>query len=304
MTTPVAATTDAELTEVVLRAIGRAEAPLAANKLKNLLPKSLKVGVPKLSAALEELAARGRLYRYVKGKTVAFGLEKPETLARVAVLGAVTDTPQTWPVLKKQPNLKAAAACLGAKPLDAARDALCRERSIFEWPKVAKKHPSARYAARAIDPRDFLGQSGFVDNAVKAIRGALKKDQNALSKLGLNDTQIESAAFVLLIEKLGGGPNGESPPPPELVPLFLDRMIDEDPAAASGAPVSLRNLRRALAFQFPDKASFDHAVLALAREGAMALHRYDHPAGLTEVERDDLVPDGHGGLYVAISRRS
>lgn len=301
MTTPVAATTDAELLEVVRKAIEKAGAPLSATKLNGMLPKSLRQGAKKLHDFLEGQTTRGVLHRYAKGKSVAFGLEAPEAFARQAVLDAAGDEPESWTNLKKRPTLKAAAACLAAKSLDAARDGLRREKRIFEWPKTGTSK-AGRLARRPVDPKDYLAQSGFVDNALKAIKAALKKDLGALSKFGLDDGQVQSAAMAMLVERLGT--DTQPPYAPDMATLFLDRMIEEDPASAGGAPIPLRNLRRALAFQFPEKAAFDQAVLALAREGVMALHRYDYPAGLTDDERDELVSDGQGGFYLAISRRS
>ena len=85
--------------------------------------------------------------------------------------------------------------------------------------------------------------------------------------------------------------------------VYYSGMVDTVPAAANGAPVSLRELRRSMDFQNVSKSAFDRAVLRLADEGKVALHRHDFPTGLSIEERSELVSDGTGDLYVGIALR-
>ncbi len=84
---------------------------------------------------------------------------------------------------------------------------------------------------------------------------------------------------------------------------ILERMVEVVPAAANGALVSLRDLWDAMQFQVPDKSSFDRAVLRLAEQGRVALHRHDLPGDLRDEERADFVPGGNGVFYVGIAVR-
>ena len=65
----------------------------------------------------------------------------------------------------------------------------------------------------------------------------------------------------------------------------------------------LRDLRRSMDFQNVDKSAFDQAVLRLADQGKVALHRHDFPAGLSTEDRAELVTDATGDFYVGIALR-
>ena len=84
---------------------------------------------------------------------------------------------------------------------------------------------------------------------------------------------------------------------------ILERMVEVVPAAVNGALVSLRDLRRSMDFQNVDKSAFDQAVLRLADQGKVALHRHDFPAGLSTEDRAELVTDATGDFYVGIALR-
>ena len=80
-------------------------------------------------------------------------------------------------------------------------------------------------------------------------------------------------------------------------------MVEVVPAAVNGALVSLRDLRRSMDFQNVDKSTFDQAVLRLADQGKVALHRHDFPVGLSPEDRAELVTDATGDFYVGIALR-
>jgi hypothetical protein len=315
MTTPEPAPAEAELVGLVLRALEGAGGPLSASALARTLPRPLKRDAKALTPLLDEQARRGRWHRFAKGKTVSYGLEPPDAVARRAVLGAVAGEPRSWADLKKTPGLKGASKWLTAKALDAARDALLREGRFYEWPKAGGRG-SIRYATRPADPHPYLGK------ALAAFGKELAKVAGSLARAGVGLAEVESAALGMLQEALGAvAPAPEAPAavaalfpvaegpttPPvasDLAALVFDRMSLEDPAAATGAPVPLRNLRRALTFHLPEWATFESVLVGLAEAGLVALHRHDHPAGLSDAERAELVPDGQGGFYTAVSRRA
>ena len=64
-----------------------------------------------------------------------------------------------------------------------------------------------------------------------------------------------------------------------------------------------RDLRRSMDFQNVEKSSFDQAVLRLADQGKVALHRHDFPAGLSTEDCAELVTDATGDFYVGIALR-
>ena len=80
--------------------------------------------------------------------------------------------------------------------------------------------------------------------------------------------------------------------------IALMRRIE--PGADRGALVGSRDLRRAARL---GKSEFDCAVLELARNGRLSLHRHDYAASLSPAERDELVTDGAGTHYVGMALR-
>lgn len=306
MSTHSTVTADDELVGLIHRALEKAGGPLSASTLARQIPKPFKRDARALTAVLDDEAARGRLHRLVRGKSTSYGQEPAEAVARRELAGAVSDAPKTWSDLKKGAGLKAAAKWLTSKQLDALRDDLLREGRFYEWPKTGGKGAAVRYSTRPADPRAYL------DKALAAFRKDLAKLAMTLAKAGVTPADVERAAR----EALAESPGVEAPAVPQtparpdvragsdVAALIVDRMVLEDPAAATGAPVSLRNLRRAVAFLLPDGTSFDDAVVRLAEEGTVSLHRHDYPAGLTDGERAEMVSDGRGGYYTAISVRS
>jgi hypothetical protein len=81
-------------------------------------------------------------------------------------------------------------------------------------------------------------------------------------------------------------------------------MRDLDPRVENGASVLVRDLRRHMPPEYRTHASFDAAVLGLAEEGTVVLHRHDHPLILTEAERDELIRDPEAGtLFTSLALR-
>jgi hypothetical protein len=82
-------------------------------------------------------------------------------------------------------------------------------------------------------------------------------------------------------------------------------MVRLNPQAARGAMISVRELRQSLQDRFPDKDSFDRAVLQLAGEGRIDLHEHDLPSSLSDEQRaTELVPGGQGKFYNGIVLRA
>jgi hypothetical protein len=80
-------------------------------------------------------------------------------------------------------------------------------------------------------------------------------------------------------------------------------MTSLKPAAAQGALVYIPDLRRALLDIFPDKASFDRAILDLAELEKIQLQSHSLPAEMTEAEKTAMIDNGRGSYFMAIGIR-
>ena len=80
-------------------------------------------------------------------------------------------------------------------------------------------------------------------------------------------------------------------------------MTSLKPAAAQGALVYIPDLRQALRSTFPDKESFDRAILELARLEKVQLQSHSLPAELTEDQRAAMIDNGRGSYFMAVGIR-
>lgn len=86
--------------------------------------------------------------------------------------------------------------------------------------------------------------------------------------------------------------------------LGKDRIFEtirKRPESVTQALVSVRELR----VEFPDipKKDFDSAVMQLASDSMIFIHRHIHPYRLTEQDKKELVTDEKGNYYVGVVYR-
>jgi hypothetical protein len=284
-----------EVVEVLLKALDRAEEPVTAKSLRDCLTGPYKLPPDQLDQQLEELVARRRIYRFepYKSRSPRYWGRDHDHYATWLIEKKLSETSATWSELKKA--LK--------NPLKGFREERLRhlQKEMLEYGKIQKLPPfigarADRFSTYPSDPRDY-------------VEDALKKIKAKLAKSGVTSDQVDKAALELLgapekaQDSSATSPPMEQPPDLDLERLILDRMVDIVPAAANGALVSLRELWRFLNFKVSDKSAFNHAVLRLADQGKVALHRHDYPAGLSPEEQAELVSDGTGTYYVGIAMR-
>ena len=80
-------------------------------------------------------------------------------------------------------------------------------------------------------------------------------------------------------------------------------MTSLKPAAAQGALVYIPDLRQAMRDIFPDKESFDRAILELARLEKVQLQSHSLPTELTEEQRGAMIDNGRGSYFMAVGIR-
>ncbi len=83
---------------------------------------------------------------------------------------------------------------------------------------------------------------------------------------------------------------------------LLEIMDQVDWASLNGKALSLKCLR--LNVPCINRTDFDAAVIDLATDGLVDLHRYGWPTPPPEDEKADMVPDGRGGYFCGIVRRA
>jgi len=134
------------------------------------------------------------------------------------------------------------------------------------------------------------------------IRLALQLAVARLKSRGLTADQVMTAAREVL----------QSSPPAtssshynaaDLERLILERMLQLNPSAATGAPVQLSQLRHALRPEIADKDIFDLAIMRLADQGRVAVHQHDYVGSLSQEELAALVSDKRGNYFIGVTLR-
>ena len=259
---------------MVLAAFERAPGPLTLAALKKALTKPFQAQGT-LREAVSGLMAEGRIHRWPgTAKSEKYWAYEPGVFTRGKIIEALRPGPRSAAEIRE----KLKVLGLTTKMVEAALKELVGSGQVYLHPPA--KGSTLRWALQPPPPHELLKKT------LKAFRA----ESLALARRGFGEDQLDDAARRLL-----GGTNAQRP---------SDDGLDEMPRrllgimrlATSGGVIPLRELRR---LTFIAKPEFDLAILALRDAGRVHLHHHDHPLGIAEDERYDLVTDGRGHFYVA-----
>lgn len=281
--------------DAVLKAALQAIDPFTAKELAGQLQLPFKISENDVTAILEESVANRTLHAIpattAKAKPRYWTHDILELGSRATIAAINTKGPQTLANLKKVlkgfsdsqfehiiNRLRDTGNLIAHPPLGAVKQEL--------W---GTRHPSA-----ASYFKDLGAQ-------FKKVVNLLKGAQVPAEELRRSAVQLLEEAGISFGSTGVDSRSNESRPAavPELVDL-LSVMKRIEPGAERGALVGARELRNSVQLAKPD---FDHAVLELARQGRLSLHRHDYVTSLTQEERDELVSDGEGTFYVGMAIR-
>lgn len=272
----------------VLEAAQQADEPFTAKDLTGRLKAPLKLAEADVAAVLDESVAAGTLHPIpgttAKSKPRFWTHDVLELGCRATLRAINTKGPQTLANLKKE--MKG----LNDKQIQHVISSLQAKSEIAVHPPLGStKHEV--YGTRPPAPAPYLKDVGTQLNKVVTLLKSARVPVEELRRV-----------LVQLLEEAGISFGGNSTPansPPAVDLVSLIKRIE--PGAERGALVGARDLRRVAQLAKPD---FDHAVLELARQGQLSLHRHDYATSLSQVERDELVTDGDGTFYVGMALRS
>jgi len=279
--------THSEAVVFVLRALQQSSQPLTMTRLAKAIPISALKTKKDLPELMRRLVEAGYV-RTHQARSAIYWLPNLEEHASARILEALNDVPLTQTELKnKLRNL-----LIGWPPpmRDEMIALLIKEKRVYKVSPLTGKTPLLSARAEPT-PQDYIKLS-------LRLAGAKLKSR------GFTSDQVYAVAHQLLRQgQLADKPILPAHPKADFGKPNLERMIQLKLAAANGALVSLRDLRRSLEAEIPDKATFDQAVLRLAESERVALHHHDYPNGLSQEEREDLVVDDQGSFYMGIALR-
>jgi hypothetical protein len=283
---------------VVLKVLQLANEPLTIEKVQRQLPGPFRVDRGELVNILEEQLGKGAVHPWPSRKSKKrFWTQAPTVYARDKVLDILSTKSLTRTelddALKKSlfGCSKSAAEELRKRTL---KD-LLKERRLFEHLPVGRQRKS-RFGLRPADPRSYLGK----------IRKEFEILCDRLKRVGIPPQALFHAATEMLKPGISKSETGveflisrpEAAPARDLQKEIVEKIVEIEPAARQQALVSIRELRGAM--KLPHEI-FDRAVLDLADEGRIWLHRHAYPA---QAKSDEVVIDTGGNHYMGLVLRS
>lgn len=274
-----------EVDDLILKVLSRNRFGLSANKIRNDLPASHRSPVKQIAERLDNLLGEGRVHAWHPPKGRAqrppvpiYSLEPLEPLIATEILHLLKNQSLTPAEIKKNfpPHVN--------RYLLNFLDPLIKNRTVKWHPPLKGK----RLGLQEPNPADFLSAE------VKRLFGKGEK-------LGFQIEAILQAVqgyIKPLLSKRRPSLSAE-----ETERIIFKAMTTLKPAAAQGALVFLPDLRKALREIFPDKDSFDQAILHLAKLGKVQLQSHSLPAELTEEQRQAMIDNQRGGYFMAIGIR-
>jgi len=274
-----------EVDDLILKVLSRNHFGLSANKIRNDLPASYRSPIKQIAERLDNLLAEGRLQawqppkgRAQKSPVPIYSLEPLEPLIAKEILQLLKNQSLRPAEIKKNfpPHVN--------KYLLSFLDPLIKNRTVKWHPPLKGK----RLSLQEPNPADFLS-------------GEIKKLFEKGEKLG-----FPAEAILYAVQGYVKPLPIKKPAPlaiEETQKIIFKAMTSLKPAAAQGALVYIPELRKALREIFPDKDSFDQAILNLARLEKVQLQSHSLPAELTADQRQAMIDNKRGSYFMAIGIR-
>lgn len=276
-----------------LEAMQHADEPCTARELISRLVVPLKFTEGALTEILNEYVSAGTLYDFppksAKSKP-RYWNRHPLEFGRLAILKTLdAKGPQTEANLKK-----ATRGFSEVQFRQSLRDAIATG-DVWRHPPLGKSNQEL-FGRRPPSPDPYLRDVGEQLTTIVARLIAARVSPDDLRRALVQIYEAAGVPFVAIAASSRETAAASSVFPVDLIGLM--RRIE--PGADRGALVGSRDLRRAARLGKPE---FDRAVLELARQGRLSLHRHDYATSLSPTERDELVTDGDGTYYVGMAVR-
>jgi hypothetical protein len=271
--------------ELVVRDAIREASALKNADLKKALPRSNGSQHAETLVIARELARRGEMYRWAKGKAEWFFASDPIATLEKAVPGALAAGALPADVLQRRIELETKVP----KPCFAEwmKTALARgDLFVVAAPAGAATKSAAKLVSLEPDLRA----------ALKVAIRELQKGLQALDAKGVSRDRIAQVLWEELRLPAATPPSARADRD-----IFLSALQDLASEHPSGTLLTVGELRSRLTL---DKTRFDETALSLAREGTVVLHHHDYASGLGADDRRRLVRDANGTYYVGIAPKS
>jgi hypothetical protein len=283
-----------DTTRVVLKVILEANEPLTVKTIREILPRPFKVEEENLTKILDEQAGQGMVFLWLPWRSKKrFWKKDPEYYCRKTILELLSRQPMTRSELHNALR-KRMFGCSKSKAEELTRrhlHSLLEEHLLYRYPLMPRQR-ARRFCVNPPDPAPYLAK---VKKEFEAVCNKLKPAAVSPEKV------YESLGDILALHQEQAHPSAETSREslslPEASELILKKVAEIEPAAGQQALVSIRELRSVA--NLPAE-TFDRAVLQLADQGKIWLHRHAYPA---QAKQEDVVKDDRGNYYMGIVLR-
>lgn len=267
---------------VILKVLQRANEPLTVARIQKELPGPFRIDSVKLAEFLDNQVCTGAIYKWLpKRSQKRFWTQDLEEYSRKNIVEILSEQALIGSKLKDALR-KSLFGCSDSKATEVGQNGLkwlVKEKRLFKHPPVGRQR-SPRFGVNPPDPSPYLGK----------VKKEFEKVCEKLKKSGVSPDQVFQAASKVLMPR----------PHQDFVKVIMNKIVEIEPAARQQALVSIPALRAAL--DLP-KEAFDQAILDLAGQARIFLHRHVHPAQISGEEGVQMVTDGKGNYYVGIVLR-
>jgi hypothetical protein len=296
-TTSTATVTAAEAADAVAKVLAESGHPLTFAQIKAAYPGPGRLTDQRLRGILKELIQGGRAFlNSPEGRHLRYGSRNEEQRAAEKLRGLLKEEPQTEEELVEALGSELGS---GASPAWRARQVqkLREGEGVYLHPPMPPGK-AVRLSLTPPDPIQYI-PGGCLDTLTRVFE---RLEKFNLSRRQILDALDRHLATHRATDAGAGAEEGSTAVAEraELKDLLKKGVLEIE----QGAVVSLRELRRSLPAEYQEAEAFNRAVLELAEGGEYVLHPHDAPDGLSEEERQELVPDGLGNYFTGISRKA
>lgn len=282
------------LEEMLERIFDTAEGPLSISQIRDQIPQAVRPS----AGALEEVLGRQGITRYPgRSGTAAFLNRTPAELATAKLLARMQGGPRTRAEVVGAVAALKALGTLSRKEVETCFDRLLQSNEVRKLPAyVGARTPL--FSVGPARPADYL------EHALSRIAGKLEVHPRdlllaipELAERWIEDPQHQSPPPTAAES---GDRSHEPVPASEIEARIVQAIAEINPRAAEGDLVAVSDLRHRFDWQL-DKGTFDRTLVTLASQRRIALHPFDRAELVSPEEREQLVDDGQGRFFNAVS---
>lgn len=302
----------AELTlDHIREALKESEKPRNAKWIAGRMPKAMRATPNDVTALLSASSLNDRVFPFVSAAEVAYWQAPPEEYVRIKLLLKAQSGPRTKAeILRSVAKMEFVHGVVAKSAVEKMFNRLVDEDKVQQYPPLVGARTKL-FGVGELDPEVYARDA--LQKLVEKLKLPSSRIAEVFTKVAgselarcavveRTETEVGGRDVPLCDHQGAGSVSAVSCREDATDERIVEMMREINPDVDRGDIVSLPELRRRLELSFPDKGSFDAAILQLVANRVLAIHPCDH--ALTEADRGAFVQDERGVWYNVVSLRS